>query len=106
MRIEQLTRVTKNVKAPSMRIFVKPEFNQNMDWCQALLSNLFALNALTSSVHGRIPHDPLSHPLPKHPPPPLSALHYAATRMHTHCWAKVRQHHNLCCIPSPDKAYA
>lgn len=39
-RIEELTRVTKNVKAPSMTIYVKPEYNQHMEKCMEIKNKL------------------------------------------------------------------
>lgn len=39
-RIEELTRVTKNSKAPSMTIFVKPQYNQNQEKCMEIKNML------------------------------------------------------------------
>ena len=39
-RIEELTRVTKNVKAPSMMIYIKDEFNQDKDKCITIKNKL------------------------------------------------------------------
>jgi len=39
-RLEELTRVTKNVKAPSMSIFVKKEYSQNKEKCMEIKNKL------------------------------------------------------------------
>ena len=39
-RIEELTRVTKNVKAPSMTIYIKDAYNKNQDKCRDIKNRL------------------------------------------------------------------
>jgi DNA-directed RNA polymerase II subunit RPB1 len=57
-RIEELTRVTKNVKAPSMTIFIKPEFNQSKDKCVEIKNKLEITTFKDIVQTSRIYYDP------------------------------------------------
>jgi DNA-directed RNA polymerase beta' subunit len=57
-RIEELTRVTKNVKAPSMVIYIKEEYNQNKEQCMAIKNRLEITTFKDIVQHSRIYYDP------------------------------------------------
>ena len=57
-RIEELTRVTKNVKAPSMTIFIKDQYNQNKQKCQTIKNTLEITTFKDIVDSSRIYYDP------------------------------------------------
>ncbi len=57
-RIEELTRVTKNVKAPSMIVYIKDEYNENKEKCLEL-KNLIETTTFSDIVkYSQIYYDP------------------------------------------------
>jgi DNA-directed RNA polymerase II subunit RPB1 len=57
-RIEELTRVTKNVKAPSMLIYLKSEYNQHKEKCMEIKNRLEITNFKDIVKISRIYYDP------------------------------------------------
>jgi DNA-directed RNA polymerase II subunit RPB1 len=57
-RIEELTRVTKNVKAPSMIVFVKDQFNQSKEKCLEIKNKLEITTFKEVVSSSRIYYDP------------------------------------------------
>jgi DNA-directed RNA polymerase II subunit RPB1 len=57
-RIEELTRVTKNVKAPSMMVFIKDDYNQSKDKCVEIKNKLEITTFKDIVKYSRIYYDP------------------------------------------------